>query len=145
MNHYDRLSKMYLKAPIQNLYPGIDLKVTENKAVITLPAGKRYHHAGNSLHGSVYFRLLDDACYFAAMSQVEDYFILTKRFNIEFKMPHVEGKVTAKGKLVKEENGEFYCEGELFNEGGKIIAIGSGVFVRNRKLPLERVMKGINL
>lgn len=141
MHFYHRLTKMYLKAPIQKLYPGIDLQVTDNEAVITLPAGKRYHHAGNSLHGSVYFRLLDDACYFAAMSRVNDYFILTKNFNIEFKRPHAEGEITAKGKLVKEENGEFYCEGELFNEVGKIIATGNGVFVRNRKLPLEGVMK----
>jgi len=131
---------MYLKAPIQKLYPGIDLKVTENEAVITLPAGKSFHHAGGSLHGSVYFRLLDDACYFAAMEQVKDYFMLTKNFNVEFKRPHVEGKITAKGKLIREKNGEFYCEGELFNEAGKIIATGSGVFVRNRKLNLEGVM-----
>ena len=142
MNHYDRLSKMYLKAPIQKLYPGIDLKVTKNEAVITLPAGKQFHHAGGSMHGSVYFRLLDDACYFAAMSRVEDYFILTKSFNIEFKRPHIEGTITAKAKLVKEENGEFYCEGELFNQAEKVIASGSGVFVRNRKMSLESVMGG---
>ena len=141
MNHYDRLSKMYHKASIQKLYPGIDLKVTENEAIITLPTGQQFHHAGGSMHGSVYFRLLDDACYFAAMSRVKDYFILTKSFNIEFIRPHVEGKITAKGKLSKEENGEFYCVGELFNEAGKVIATGSGVFVRNRKLSLEGVMK----
>lgn len=142
MHFYDRLTKMYLKAPIQKLYPGIDLKVTKNEAVITLPTGESFHHAGGSMHGSVYFRLLDDACYFAAMSQVKDYFILTKNFNIEFKRPHTDGKITAIGKIIKEENGEFYCEGELFNQAGKIIAIGSGTFVRNRKLPLEEVMNG---
>jgi uncharacterized protein (TIGR00369 family) len=137
---YNRLTKMYLSAPIQKLYPGITLKVKNNEAVITLPAGKEFHHAGGSLHGSVYFRLLDDACYFAAMSQVKDYFILTKNFKIDFKRPHIDGEIKAIGKMIKEENGEFYCEGELFNEGGKIIAIGSGNFVRNRKLPLEQVM-----
>ena len=140
MHFYDRLAKMYLKAPIQKLYPGIDLKVTKNEAVITLPTGESYHHAGGSMHGSVYFRLLDDACYFAAMSRVKDYFILTKNFNIEFKRLHIDGKIMAKGKLIKEDNGEYYCEGELFNEAGKIIASGSGTFVRNLKLPLADVM-----
>ena len=140
MNHFDRLIKMYLKAPINMLYPGIDLNVKENEAVISLPAGKHYHHAGGSIHGSVYFRLLDDACYFAAMSKMKDYFILTKSFNIELKRPHVDGEIKAVGKMIKEEKGEFYCEGELFNEAGKVIAIGSGVFVRNLKLPLEDVL-----
>ena len=140
MHFYDRLAKMYLKAPIQKLYPGIDLKVTKNEAVITLPTGESYHHAGGSMHGSVYFRLLDDACYFAAMSRVKDYFILTKNFNIEFKRLHIDGEIMAKGKLIKEDNGEYYCEGELFNEAGKIIASGSGTFVRNLKLPLADVM-----
>ena len=76
------------------------------------------------------------------MSRVEDYFILTKNFNIDFKRQHIDGEIKAIGKMIKEEDGEFYCEGELFNEAGKIIATGSGVFVRNRKMPLEDVMSG---
>ena len=139
MTFYDRLTKMYLSAPIQKLYPGIDLKVSNGVAVISLPAGKSYHHAGQSLHGSVYFRLLDDACYFAAMSIVTDRFLLTKSFNIEFLRPHTEGIITANARLIKEENGLFYCEGDLFNEAGKKIAVGNGVFVKS-KLPLDKLI-----
>ena len=139
MTFYDRLTKMYLDAPIQNLYPGIDMTVSHHKAVITLPAGKRFHHAGKSIHGSVYFRLLDDACYFASMSIVKDYFLLTKNFNIDFLKPHSEGLITAKGWLTKEENGLFYCEGELVNDSGKQIAKGKGVFAKSR-LPLEKMI-----
>jgi uncharacterized protein (TIGR00369 family) len=131
---------MYLDAPIQKLYPGIDMTVSHHKAVISLPAGENFHHAGRSMHGSVYFRLLDDACYFAAMSIVNDCFILTKNFNIEFLRPHVEGLITAKGQLVNEENGLLSCKGELFNEAGIIIARGNGVFVRS-KMALEDLLK----
>jgi len=130
---------MYLDAPIQKLYPGIDLEVMHHQAVITLPAGKSFHHAGNSLHGSVYFRLLDDACYFAAMSVMEDWFLLTKSFSIEFLRPHFDGLITAKAKLISEEGEKFFCEGELFNNEGKIIAKGSGDFVRS-KLPLKELI-----
>ena len=130
MTFYDRLVKMYLDAPIQKLYPGIDLKVTHHGAMITLPAGKSFHHAGNSMHGSVYFRLLDDACYFAAMSVVEDCFLLTKNFNIDFIRPHVEGIITARAQLIEEKDGLFFCEGELHNDAGKLIAKGRGVFVK---------------
>jgi uncharacterized protein (TIGR00369 family) len=135
MRFYDQLVKMYLGAPIQKLYPGINMTVAYHQAEITLPTGDNFHHAGKSMHGSVYFRLLDDACYFAAMSVVKDCFILTKSFNINFLRPHVDGLITAKAQLIKEEEGLFFCEGELFNDTGKIIASGSGIFVRS-KMPL---------
>jgi uncharacterized protein (TIGR00369 family) len=140
MTFYKQLVKMYLDAPIQKLYPGISMTVAKHQAEITLPTGESFHHAGKSMHGSVYFRLLDDACYFSAMSVVKDCFLLTKSFNIEFLRPHIEGKITANARLIEEDNEKFYCEGELFNDAGKIIARGSGVFVRS-KMPLKNLLK----
>ena len=39
-------------------------------------------HAAGAVHGSYYFKVLDDACYFAANSLVSDVFVLTVSFVI---------------------------------------------------------------
>ena len=42
---------------------------------------KRHCHTAGSLHGSGYFKLLDDAAFFAAQGQEEEKFIFTVSFN----------------------------------------------------------------
>ena len=56
-----------------------------------MPIKEDYFHALNAIHGSVYFKMLDDAAFFAAQSVVEDYMLLTANFNISFKMSHASG------------------------------------------------------
>ena len=74
--HLKRLAKMYHKAPI-NLLMNARLKVLPSKAIIRMKAEPNYFHAGNSLHGSIYFKMLDDASFFAGQSIVSDYFLVT--------------------------------------------------------------------
>ena len=35
------------------------------------------HHAANAAHGTIYFKMLDDAAFYAANSMVSDRFLLT--------------------------------------------------------------------
>jgi len=132
--HYKKLINMYGSAPIQKKFPGIDLKIKKLEAEITLPIDESYHHAGGSLHGAIYFRLLDDVCYFAAMSEETEYFYVTKTFSIQYYRPMKKGLMIARSEQIKFEGDEFTASGSIYNEEGKKLASGSGVF---SKIPVK--------
>lgn len=102
-----------------------------------MPVTQAYHHAAGTMHGSVYFRLLDDACYFAALSLEPNFFLHTKSFTIDLKRPHVEGIVIAEGCMDTQTDKSFFCFGTLINESGNILAKGRGEYVRSQ-LRLEQ-------
>ena len=52
---------------------------------------EKHCHTAGSLHGSCYFKLLDDAAFFASQARVRDFFVLTSAFNTVFMRPVVPG------------------------------------------------------
>lgn len=131
-NHFDKLRLMYLTAPIHNFYTDIDIRIDDKKSVITLPINEKYFHAGMSLHGSVYFKLLDDAAYFACQSVVNDFFLLTAQFTIDLKRPVTGGLLTATGFLKEINDSDYIGSSVLINEQGKICAEGKGIFKKSK-------------
>jgi len=51
------------------VYPGIHLSVYNERAEVFLLAEPKFFHPSNSLHGSVYFKMPDDAAFFAVNRQ----------------------------------------------------------------------------
>src|SRR3972149_11929609 len=131
--HYSKLENMYLVAPINKFYLP-EINISEGKAAITTKVKEEFFHAANAVHGSVYFKMLDDAAFFAANSIVEDVFVLTVSFQTELLRPINTGKLIAKGELLKNMGDKFEARAKLFNEDGKLIATGSGVFVKSKML-----------
>jgi uncharacterized protein (TIGR00369 family) len=132
--HYRRLERLYYSAPInKDFFEGSKIEVTENAATIELKVKEKHHHAGNAMHGAVYFKLMDDAAYFASASVEEEFFILTKSYQIEFLRPVVSGMIKAIGTVVSQDEDETVAIAELFNEQGKLVGRGKGVFVRAHK------------
>jgi uncharacterized protein (TIGR00369 family) len=135
MVSFQHLETMYLNAPFQKLYPGTTIQIAAGRAEISLDINNRYHHAAQAMHGSVYFRLLDDACYFAALSADPTYFLLTKTFEINFIRPFKKGKVFATGLLMGRTLEGYRAKGELKDNRGKLLAKGEGLFLPgNHKL-----------
>ncbi len=131
--HFRKLERMYLAANInQQLFDTTTCSISKGKSEIGLNVVPRYFHALGALHGSVYFKLLDDAAFFAVNSVVEDVFVLTKTFNIHFKRPIVEGWILARCEHVKSLGDGFEAASELRNEQGKIVGSGSGRFVKSK-------------
>lgn len=132
LQHFRNLEKMYESANINQLvFSGSKLEISEHSSRITFPVLPPFQHALEAMHGCVYFKLLDDACYFSAASSEVDFFILTKSFTIQFLRPHNKGIVVAEGRFFRERNGAMESKGTLWNESGKLIAKGSGVFVKS--------------
>lgn len=131
-NHFTQLENMYLSGKInQELYKSVAITVKEKSATITMHVEKSYFHAGNSLHGSVYFKMLDDAAYFAVNSVVTDCFVYTTSFNIQLLRPVKSGKITAVGELKFASKNLFVADAILYDEKNREVARGSGNFMKS--------------
>ena len=129
--HHRRLERMYLSAPA-NEYFRPEIRIDEGRAEVRLVVRPDFFHAASAVHGSVYFKLLDDATFFAASSLVDDVFVLTASFNIYFLRPISTGTMTANGTIVSRSSRLLIGEGVLVDSDGREIARGSGTFMPSR-------------
>ncbi len=128
--HFEKLARMYHGAPINQLYAH-RLTVDEGRATITWDVQAEFFHPAGALHGSAYFKLLDDAAFFAANSVVREHFVLTASFHVHFLRPVVGGRVTAEGELVSEGRHLLVAESVVLDEDGREVGMGSGTFARS--------------
>jgi len=100
-DHFKYLENMYLNAPVNKMiYSGTSISIETGISEITWNIEAGFYHALGGLHGSAYFKLLDDAAFFAVQSEVKDYFILTTSFHVHFLRPVRTGQIRAKGTVL---------------------------------------------
>ncbi len=128
--HYRRLERAYLAAPT-NAYYGPSIRVGDGSAEIVIPVRPEFYHAAGAVHGSVCFKALDDAAFFAANSLVHDVFVLTASFNLYLLRPIVAGELRATGRVVSASRRLIVAEAEAVSSEGKLVARGSGTFMRS--------------
>ncbi len=128
--HFRKLENMYLRAPT-NKYYNPSIKIEEGIAVISLTVRQDFFHAAQAVHGSVYFKALDDAAYFAVNSLVNECLLVTVSFNLHFIRPVSDGIIKAEGKVTQHGKKISFAESILLNERGKLIARGSGTFIKS--------------
>ncbi len=102
--------------------------------MITWNVDSHFFHAGKSLHGAAYFKMLDDAAYFAAASLNDVQFILTKTFQVKFIRPVTGGLITAEGVAKRDANGFIKATSVLRGQDNKILARGEGEFANSHLL-----------
>ena len=131
--HFTALENMYLAAPISDLYhPSIE--ISDSEATIEIEVAEQFFHAAGGLHGSVYFKLLDDAAFFAANSLERDVFVLTTSFTTYLTRPVSSGTLRSVGRVVNRNKSQFIAEAVVHDSEGNEIGRGSGVFVRSKLL-----------
>lgn len=140
--HFNSLISMYAAAPINAFFNPV-LDITEGEASIEIQLEDKFHHAAGGVHGCVYFKMLDDAAFFAANSLEHEFFVLTTSFNTYITRPVSTGKMRAVGKVVNKNRTQFIAESVVYDADGKEIGRGSGVFVRG-KLPLVEAAGYLN-
>jgi uncharacterized protein (TIGR00369 family) len=121
---------MYASAPV-NKYFAPTMYVSEGRADVSIQVRPDFFHAAHAVHGLVYFKLLDDAAFFAVSSLVSEVFVLTISFNIYLTRPVSAGELKASGRVVHRARHLFLAESELVNANGQEVARGSGVFMRS--------------
>ena len=131
MDHYRKLERMYHGSPCNDDLD-VDLSITgSGEAELRLSVDESDHHAGGGVHGSSYFKALDDATFFAANSLVEDVFVLTTDFHLQLTRPVSEGKLRAEATVVNDHPQQLIADGTLFDDEGNQIARGTGTFARS--------------
>jgi uncharacterized protein (TIGR00369 family) len=133
--HYRALESLYAAAPINRLFDSV-LEIPESGiARIHFQIDERYFHAAGAAHGTSYFKMLDDAAFYAANSLVTDRFLLTTAFNLLLTKPLGPGAVIAEGRWVSGQRRVFVAEARLLDASGEEAARGTGTFMRSR-IPL---------
>lgn len=133
--HYRALESLYAAAPINQIFPSVLSIAEAGVARITFDLDRRFFHAGGAVHGTSYFKMLDDAAFYAANSLVTDRFLLTTQFNLLFTRPLAEGPAVAEGRWISGQRRVFVAEARLIDAAGEEVARGTGTFMRSR-IPL---------
>jgi len=136
-NHYRRLESMYQAAPLNDYYKPV-MQVSQGQAEISIQVESKYFHAAQAVHGSVYFKMLDDAAFFAANSLEPEVFVLTTSFTTYLTRPISSGEMRALGRVVNQNRSQFIAESVVYNAKDQEIGRGSGIFVRS-KMNLDEV------
>ena len=123
--HYRKLERLYASAPITRWF-GTRITVAEGQAEVRLATRPEFHHAAHAVHGSVYFRMMDEAAFFAVNSRV-----LTVSFTVHLTRPVTDGELHSIGRLRHESGRLFLAEADLLDEAGRLLGHGSGVFTRS--------------
>lgn len=129
--HYRGLKSAFNAAKINEFY-GTDLEVTEGTSTLTLAMDDRFFHSLGAAHGSVYFKMLDDAAFFACMSLETEFVILTNSFTTYLTRPISEGSMTAVGKVLNQNKTQFIAESVVYDDQQREIGRGNGIFARTK-------------
>jgi uncharacterized protein (TIGR00369 family) len=130
--HWRALESLYRSAPINSLFAS-DLTITgEGASSIAFEIDSRCYHAAGAAHGTIYFKMLDDAAFYAANTLVTDRFLLTTSFNLHFSRPVRQGPVIAEGRWISGRRRVLVAEARLVDAEGEEIGRGTGTFMRSR-------------
>jgi uncharacterized protein (TIGR00369 family) len=129
--HFRALEALYRSAPINGLFESELEIVEEGFARIRFEVDERMFHAAKAAHGTIYFKMLDDAAFYACNSLVTDRFLLTTAFNLNFTRPLRGGPVVAEGRWASGRRRVFVGDARLIDADGEVAARGTGTFMRS--------------
>ncbi len=135
-SHYRALEHLYTSAPINSAFASKLEILAEGQSRLTFAVTPSVFHAAGAAHGTIYFKMLDDAAFYAANTLATDRFLLTTSFNLHFTKPVKEGEVIAEGRWVSGRRRVFVAESRLVDAEGDEIGRGTGTFMRSR-IPLS--------
>ena len=130
--HWRGLEGLYASAPINALFTSRLEVPGEGLARIRFDVDPACFHAAGAAHGTIYFKMLDDAAFYAANTLVTDRFLLTTSFNLLLSKPIKGGSIVAEGRWVSGRRRVLVAESRLIDESGDEVGRGTGTFMRSR-------------
>ena len=125
------LEALYASAPINALFESAIELPEPGHSRITFTVAHASFHAAGAAHGTLYFKMLDDAAFYAANSLVSDRFLLTTAFNLHFTKPMRDGQAVAEGRWISGRRRVFVAEARIVDSTGEECARGTGTFLRS--------------
>jgi len=134
--HFRRLEALYRSAPVNRQFDS-DIEITgAGTARIRFKVDEGSFHAANAAHGTLYFKMLDDAAFYAANSLISDRFLLTTAFNLHFTRPMREGEAIAEGRWISGRRRVMIADAHIIGPDGEEAARGTGTFLKSH-IPLS--------
>ena len=116
--------------------------LAKGKAKVTAPAKAEYCHSAMALHGSSYFKMLDDAAFFAAQSLNHENFVVTTSFTTYITRPvdpSVVPYLTSTGTVTSASKSLIIAESVVRQPDGVEVGRGSGTFMPHPKFLLNKI------
>jgi uncharacterized protein (TIGR00369 family) len=129
--HLRALEALYAAAPINRMFESRITLPEAGKSEIRFTVGGETFHAAGAAHGTLYFKMLDDAAFYAANGLVSDRFLLTTAFNLHFTKPLKDGEARAEGRWISGKRRVFVAEARIVDSTGEECARGTGTFLRS--------------
>ena len=129
--HLRALEALYASAPINQLFESVITLSRAGRSEIRFHVKPGSYHAAGAAHGTLYFKMLDDAAFYAANGLVSDRFLLTTAFNLHFTKPMKAGEAIAEGRWVSGRRRVFVAEARIVDSSGEECARGTGTFLRS--------------
>lgn len=130
--HFRGLEALYRAAPINRGFASTLEISAPGVARIRFDVDESMFHAAGAAHGTVYFKMLDDAAFYACNSLVSDRFLLTTAFNLLFTRPLAAGPAVAEGRWASGKRRVYVADARLLDDTGEEAARGTGTFMRSR-------------
>jgi uncharacterized protein (TIGR00369 family) len=129
--HLRGLERLYAAAPINRLFESRIALAEAGRSEIRFTVGGDSFHAAGAAHGTLYFKMLDDAAFYAANGLISDRFLLTTAFNLHFTKPMKAGEAIAEGRWVSGKRRVLVAEARIVDASGDECARGTGTFLRS--------------
>ncbi len=132
--HLQGLERLYKAAAVNQMFPSTLHFLEPGRTEIRFAVTPDMYHAAGAAHGAIYFKMLDDAAFYAANSVVAEHFVLTTQFNLFLTRPLTAGPLRAEGRWVSGRRRVLIAESRLLDHEGEEVARGQGTFMRSRIL-----------
>jgi len=129
--HLRALEALYASAPINRMFESQLALPEAGRSEIHFSVSHDTYHAAGAAHGTLYFKMLDDAAFYAANGLVSDRFLLTTAFNLHFTKPLRDGMARAEGRWISGKRRVFVAEARIVDSEGEECARGTGTFMRS--------------
>lgn len=129
--HFRRLESLYRSAPVNALFESELTIASAGESEIRFHVAAASFHAAGAAHGTLYFKMIDDAAFYAANSLVSDRFLLTTAFNLHFTRPMRGGEARAFGRWISGHRRVLIAEARIVDASGEECARGTGTFLRS--------------
>ena len=129
--HLRALESLYNSAPINTLFESRIALAEAGRSEIRFMVERDSFHAAGAAHGTLYFKMLDDAAFYAANGLVSDRFLLTTAFNLHFTRPMRSGEAIAEGRWISGKRRVLIADAHIVGPDGEEAARGTGTFLRS--------------
>ncbi len=130
-SHFRALESLYRSAPVNRLFQSELELVEPGRSRIRFKVDAATFHAAGAAHGTLYFKMMDDAAFYACNSLASDRFLLTTAYNMVFTRPLREGDAVAEGRWISGRRRVMVGESRILLADGEEVGRGTGTFMRS--------------